>query len=129
MASLRELPGWLRKATKEHTKYLRALVPGDTVYPCYDGKICRATPCCLIEKRAKSMLVEGVLWGQDHPQKMQAWFNGKGEAFIQYTPGKPTLMQQLGVSGKGDFYVLVDLEPYYQSLAAKNIRQKQAADQ
>jgi len=45
-----------------YKEYLSGLKTGDTVYPAYDAKSCRATACKIAAISDKYLRVEGVFW-------------------------------------------------------------------
>jgi hypothetical protein len=45
-----------------YKEYLSSLKTGDTVYPAYDAKSCRATACKITATSDKYFRVEGVFW-------------------------------------------------------------------
>lgn len=48
-----------------YKQYLGSLKIGDTVYPAYDTKSCRATACKITAISDKHFRVEGVFWNDD----------------------------------------------------------------
>ena len=94
-----------------HQDYLNNIKVEDTVYPCYDGKLGRATACKVISVDDNKITVKGVFWGND--SEIEAAFI-EGEAWIKYDE-EPTLMELLGVTDvneEGDYYSLQNIPAY-----------------
>ncbi len=98
---------------------------GDTVYPCYDGKLSRATACKVVDINPQgALLVEGCFWAEN-TILTTAWFtleeNDYGGsdycAWVSYGSESPTTMQLItsafvGDEVPGDYYSLKDLTKF-----------------
>ena len=92
---------------ERYRQYLDSLKVGDAVYPCYDGKAGRATPCVVVGREGATVVVEGFFWGEKDIKATGHFVDG--EAWIKYD-SSPTMMEMLGVNDEGeegDYYGLI----------------------
>lgn len=95
-----------RQILKAEKKMTSKYKLGDTVYPCYDGKISRHTACTVTEVLEPSKIkVKGQFWGDAVKDRTLEVVFENGEAEVAYDVGL-TLMQLLGAAEEGDFYRL-----------------------
>ena len=105
------LPAYLSGIDKREI-YLSSIKVGDTVYPAYDGKGGRVTPCKVISVNGDTIMVSGVFWGQDSDESPVEGTFVNGEGWVKYGE-ELTLMEMMGVTEEdeeGDFYELKNPE-------------------
>lgn len=104
---------------EQYMSYLTSLKVGDTVYPCYDCTMSKATKCEVVnayyEHTENSpslklvLIVKGSLWGDDTNTVKEYKFID-GECVTVYEEDSPTLMQMLYGDEDGDYYKLYNIE-------------------
>ena len=60
----------------EYKMYLRSVKVGDTVYPCCDRKVDRATACEVVAKVGNKITVKGLLWDNDGLESTVTFVDG-----------------------------------------------------
>ena len=58
-----------------YKEYLNSLKTGDTVYPAYDAKSCRATACKITAASKEYIRVEGIFWDSNDDQPAMVVFD------------------------------------------------------